>query len=312
VARDALLIESLRNVLASGRHEMQVAASVEEGLRDGVGADLIAVDGSLAGGEVAAWCRQIRATPGFGAVVVLILGCEGDLAAALEAGADDFCDKAGGPNALQMRLRVAEREIQKRSVLANREARLRAIIESHLIGVVVIGPDGVFKEANDAFLSMTGYARDDLEAGRVTYEALTAPPARDTEPRAAESLPVSDTTEFREREYLRKDGSRVAVLAGGAKLDEYDMIGIVADISKRKHAETRLRGTTAFLDSVIDNVPLMIFVKDAEHLRFERLNRAGEELLGLRQDELLGKSDFDFFEQDQAAFFVAKDRETLR
>jgi PAS domain S-box-containing protein len=313
VAQDAVLIASLRNILAARGHGLAVAGGIAEGLRDGVNADLVVLDGAIEAADIAAWCRQIRATPGLGAAVVLILGCEDDMPAALDAGADDFYDKSGGPHALEMRLRVAERVATRRSVFANREARLRAIIESHLVGVVVVrSPGSVFKEANDAFLNMIGYSREDLEAGRVTYQALAVPESRETDALDAEQMRATGRTDFREKEYRRKDGSRVAVLAGGARLDEHDLIGIVADISKRKEVETQLRGTTAFLDSVIDNVPLTIFVKDADNLRYERINRAGQELLGLRQEELLGKSDFDFFSEEQAAFFVEKDRETLR
>ncbi len=67
----------------------------------------------------------------------------------------------------------------------------------------------------------------------------------------------------------------------------------------------------SFLDSIVENIPDMIFVKDAEELRFQRVNRAGEELLGQPRAELLGKNDHDFFVPEQAAFFQAKDRETL-
>ncbi|MEO8702962.1 MAG: ATP-binding protein, partial [Kofleriaceae bacterium] len=66
-----------------------------------------------------------------------------------------------------------------------------------------------------------------------------------------------------------------------------------------------------FLDAIIENIPDMVFVKDAERLAFVRFNRAGEELLGLNREELLGKTDFDFFPADEAKFFVEKDRETL-
>ncbi|HVZ72311.1 MAG TPA: ATP-binding protein [Polyangia bacterium] len=69
---------------------------------------------------------------------------------------------------------------------------------------------------------------------------------------------------------------------------------------------------SAFLDSIIDNLPAMIFVKDAETLRFEWYNRAGEELVGHTHAELIGKSDSDFFPPEQAAFFQEKDREVLR
>ncbi len=67
-----------------------------------------------------------------------------------------------------------------------------------------------------------------------------------------------------------------------------------------------------FLDSMIENIPNMIFVKDAKELRFVRLNRAGEDLLGFTRDELMGKNDFDFFSTEQAEHFVSLDRETLR
>jgi PAS domain S-box-containing protein len=73
-----------------------------------------------------------------------------------------------------------------------------------------------------------------------------------------------------------------------------------------------LSAANHFLDSMIENIPNMIFVKDAENLRFIRFNRAGEELLGFSRSELLGKNDFDFFPTDQAEQFVSADRETLR
>jgi len=73
-----------------------------------------------------------------------------------------------------------------------------------------------------------------------------------------------------------------------------------------------LSATSQFLDSMIENIPNMIFVKDAKELRFVRINHAGEELLGFSRDELMGKNDFDFFPADQAELFVAADRATLR
>jgi PAS domain S-box-containing protein len=66
-----------------------------------------------------------------------------------------------------------------------------------------------------------------------------------------------------------------------------------------------------FLDSVVENLPNMLFVKDAQNLRFVRFNRAGEELLGYSHGELIGRNDYDFFEKAEADFFTAKDREVL-
>src|SRR6185503_7506214 len=66
-----------------------------------------------------------------------------------------------------------------------------------------------------------------------------------------------------------------------------------------------------FLDSIIENIPNMVFVKDAKDLRFVLFNRAGEELLGRPRAEILGKTDYDFFPKEEADFFTAKDREVL-
>ncbi|HOW96471.1 MAG TPA: CHASE4 domain-containing protein [Kiritimatiellia bacterium] len=66
-----------------------------------------------------------------------------------------------------------------------------------------------------------------------------------------------------------------------------------------------------FLDSIIENIPNMIFIKDARELRFVRFNRAGEDLLGTTREELIGRSDRDIFPKEQADFFIAKDREVL-
>lgn len=74
---------------------------------------------------------------------------------------------------------------------------------------------------------------------------------------------------------------------------------------------TELLATNRFLDSIIENIPNMIFIKDASELKFVRLNRAGEDLLGYSRDQLIGKSDHDFFPKNESEHFVAKDREVL-
>jgi PAS domain S-box-containing protein len=69
--------------------------------------------------------------------------------------------------------------------------------------------------------------------------------------------------------------------------------------------------TEAFLDSILENLPNMVFVKDAAELRFVRFNRAGEALLGYRREDLIGKNDYDFFPKSEADFFTSRDREVL-
>lgn len=79
-----------------------------------------------------------------------------------------------------------------------------------------------------------------------------------------------------------------------------------------KSPKESLREANRFIDSIIENLPNMVFVKDADDLRFVRFNKAGEELLGYDRRELIGKNDYDFFPKREADFFIAKDRQVLR
>jgi PAS domain S-box-containing protein len=83
------------------------------------------------------------------------------------------------------------------------------------------------------------------------------------------------------------------------------------DITEVKRAEDDLTEANRFLDSLIENLPLMIFVKDAVNLRYVRLNRASETLMGISREEMIGKTDRGFFPPEEADFFIAGDREAL-
>ncbi len=83
------------------------------------------------------------------------------------------------------------------------------------------------------------------------------------------------------------------------------------EIEERIRAESAFRSSEVFLNSIIENIPDMIFVKSAKDLRFVRLNKAGEDLLQCSRAEILGKTDSHLFPKDQADFFMAKDQEVL-
>jgi PAS domain S-box-containing protein len=76
-------------------------------------------------------------------------------------------------------------------------------------------------------------------------------------------------------------------------------------------SSNELKETSTFLNLVVENIPAMVAVKDADDLRFALLNRQGEELTGISREESLGKNDFDFFPPDQAQLFLDADRDVL-
>ncbi|HDS11679.1 MAG TPA: PAS domain S-box protein, partial [Candidatus Wirthbacteria bacterium] len=83
------------------------------------------------------------------------------------------------------------------------------------------------------------------------------------------------------------------------------------DISERKQIERELQDSEQLLSSVIENIPAMIFMKEAKELKFKLLNKVGEQLFGHVKEEVLGKNDYDFFPKEQADFFAQKDRYVL-
>jgi len=115
---------------------------------------------------------------------------------------------------------------------------------------------------------------------------------------------------------VRPDGSegwvrtsKLPLRAGDGRI--IGLLGTYEDITSRKWAEEALRRSEQFLDSIVENIPDMIFVKDASDLRFVRFNRAGERLLGRSSEELVGLSDRDIHPKEEADFFAAKDREVI-
>lgn len=83
-------------------------------------------------------------------------------------------------------------------------------------------------------------------------------------------------------------------------------------LNQHRRSEEEIRATSQLLNSIVENIPNMLFLKRASDLRFVLFNKAGEQLLGLDRQKLLGKSDQDLFTPEQATFFTAKDREVLR
>ena len=129
------------------------------------------------------------------------------------------------------------------SDLQEREAKVRRLVESNIIGILFWNLEGGIIEANDTFLRIVGWDREDLVSGRVRWSDLTPPEWRDHTARAIEEMKMSGSYQAFEKEYFRKDGSRVPVLIGSAAFDEKRDQGVafVLDLTERKEAEEKLR-----------------------------------------------------------------------
>ena len=127
--------------------------------------------------------------------------------------------------------------------LEEREAKIGRLVEANIIGIFIFNVDGPIVEANDAFLQMVGYSRDDLVSGRIRWGDLTPPEWRDRLARAAIELGKTGKVQPYEREYFRRDGSRAPALVGSAAFDDRREQGVafVLDLTERKRAEAEAR-----------------------------------------------------------------------
>ena len=153
-----------------------------------------------------------------------------------------------------VRLFEAERErtlalVHANRDLAEREAKIRRLVEANIIGIFIWDVDGRIIEANDSFLDLVQYNREDLVSGRVRWTDLTPEEWQDDTARRVAEVMSTGAAQPREKEYFRRDGSRVPVLIGGAALDERPDRGIafVVDLTERKRAEEALRQSTEAL-----------------------------------------------------------------
>ena len=140
-------------------------------------------------------------------------------------------------NALSHNLYAAYRD------LAEREAKIRRLVDSNIIGIFIWNIDGQIVEANDAFLHMVGYDRDDLASGRVNRTDLTPPEWQERDARTVAEAKATGTVRPFEKEYFRKDGDRIPVLIGVTAFDEKrdQGVGFVLDLTDRKRAEAEAR-----------------------------------------------------------------------
>jgi PAS domain S-box-containing protein len=209
-------------------------------------------------------------------------------------------------------IKVAEQRLKES------EAKFSGIISISADAIISTGDDQRITIFNRGAEQIFGYS--EAEAIGLPLDDLIPERFRTAHRQHVERFASGDATARRMGERLttiagvRKNGEEFPAEAAISKLQvgEKTLLTVaLRDVTERRRIEAELKAANASLDAIIENIPLMLFIKESQSLRFVRFNRAGEDLLGWPRETFIGKCDYDFWPQEQAEFFVAKDREAL-
>lgn len=216
-----------------------------------------------------------------------------------------------GPTFAPDPARAAESEPGHRLASPPSTAQLQRLFALSPDLLCVAGTDGFFKSLNPAWERLLGWTTQELTSKR--YLDFVHPDDHNATLWAADRLKQGyDVVSFKNRYRTRRGTYKWISWTSSVDADEGTIYAVARDETDRVRLENELKERESFLDSIVENVPAMIFVKDADDLRFVRFNRAGEELLGAPREEMIGKTDYDFFPRTQADFFTSNDRRVLQ
>ncbi|MGI8500732.1 MAG: hybrid sensor histidine kinase/response regulator [Hassallia sp.] len=214
-------------------------------------------------------------------------------------------------NGVLIRAWGTQRDITERKqaeiALLDSEKRFRRLVESNIFGVAIGDFSGGISYANDYFLNMVGYTREELAKGEICWDKMTPPEYHDLEVQALEEAKTHGITTPFEKEYIRKDNSRVPILIGGALLEEsngveqtivfsLDLSERQAALRDRKRTQEALRQQENQLRLITNAVPVFISYVDAEQ-RYRFNNKKYEELYGVPASEIYGKHIQEFMDE---------------
>jgi PAS domain S-box-containing protein len=210
------------------------------------------------------------------------------------------------------RRKATEENVQLQNDILARDKKIRRLVDSNIIGIIIWEVEGRILEANDEFLRMVGYDREDLTAGHLHRTTMTPPEWRDRDARTVAELRRIGTAQPFEKEYVRKDGSRVPVLIGGAMFGEGTSqgVGFVLDLTERKRAVEALRQSEERFRTLVQFSFDVYWETDAQH-RFTHQEFAESLTDAPELGSEIGKTRWEvpYLEPDEEAW--RKHRETL-
>ncbi len=187
----------------------------------------------------------------------------------------------------------------------------REIFQNLNVMVTIHDEHGDIAVVNKRVVDFLGYAEDEMLSVSIT-DMTTA----ESHPSFLELLEttIRSGSSTKEVSFRKKNGDVIPAKVSSNLIrinGEKYILSVMDEVTELKEVEKELTEKNLFIDSIIENIPNTIFVKDAKELRFVRFNKAGEELLGYSRSEMLGKNDYDFFPGEEADFFTNKDRAVL-
>ena len=182
---------------------------------------------------------------------------------------------------------------QIESQLRHSEEKFRIIVDSNIIGIIYWDIDGNITDANDAFLNTVNYTRTDLLSGRINRQEMTPPEYRSQDEEKMAELARSSKVSPFEKEYIRRDGSRVPILLGAALYQGSQEFGVsfVLDLTQRKQAEAELQKHQELLESILKTIPNFLYIYDAVENHNIYANEAVTAMLGYTPEELQNLGD---------------------
>lgn len=191
--------------------------------------------------------------------------------------------------------------------------QLNNITSSDMLGFITWDVEGRIVDANDEFLRMVGYSREDLTSGLVSWAKMTPPEYAAYDEAGLAQLRATGRCEPFEKEYIRKDGTRVPILIGAVTLNREFTSGVsfTLDLTKRKRAEDLARAAQQRFEAFMDHSHAVAFMKDSEG-RYVYMNRRFAEKFEHHADSWFGRVDEELWPAEIAQQFREHDAEVLR
>jgi two-component system, chemotaxis family, CheB/CheR fusion protein len=169
------------------------------------------------------------------------------------------------------------------------EQRLQKAFQVETVGVLFFKTTGEIYDANDTFLRMSGYSRDDLRTGIVRWDTLTPPEWMARSFQAVAEFKEKGYTTTYEKEYIRPDGSRWWGLFTATRLSETEGVEYVLDVTERKRTDMALRDSEELRRLIVDSIhDHAIFSTDTEG-RITTWNAGAENVFGFKEKNIIGQ-----------------------